>query len=125
MTLRKLDAATGQKVDEIQLQGSYQFPNVTPALAAVSSNGAWVALSRWDGGIKSSHFAVVDGNLKTPPMRVDLNGYWQVDALSNDGRWLYLIENLTPPRYKVRLYGLAAGTLNPTPVIDPHEVTSR
>jgi hypothetical protein len=43
-----------------------------------------------------------------------------VDATSNDGRWLYLIENLAAG-YRVRLYDLAAGALNPTVVADPHD----
>jgi hypothetical protein len=121
VTLRKFDSTTGKKLAEMELPAAYQFPSISPALAAVSPNGDWVALSRWDNGGKASHFAVVAGTLTSPAKQIDLNGYWLVDALSNDGRWLYLIENLNPPRYRVRLYDLVTGALNPKPVIDPRD----
>jgi hypothetical protein len=124
--LLALDRISGQTLAEVRLPGPYQIPFPSTPLAAVSPNGRWVALSRWDSrdsapGIGASHFAVVDGERKSLSQQVDLKGYWTVDAVSNDGRWLYLIENLAAG-YRVRLYDLAAGALNPTVVADPHDL---
>ena len=55
---------------------------------------------------------------------VTLRGDFSFDALSPDGRWLYLIEYLSPTdpsRYAVRVYDLTAGLLEPQPIVDPHE----
>jgi hypothetical protein len=54
-----------------------------------------------------------------------LQGDFSVDALSPDGRWLYLVEYLSPvdpTRYLVRLYDLERRRLLPDPIIDPREV---
>jgi hypothetical protein len=55
---------------------------------------------------------------------VRLHGDFSYDALSPDGRSLFLI-NYTEPRdatkYRVRVYDLARGRLDPTPVVDPRE----
>lgn len=56
---------------------------------------------------------------------VTLDGDFSFDALSPDGRWLYLVEYLTPrdpSRYLVHLYDLETHRLRPEPVIDPREV---
>ena len=55
---------------------------------------------------------------------VTLRGDFSFDALSPDGRWLYLIEYLSPKdpnRYAVRVYDLTAGLLEPEPIVDPDE----
>ncbi len=55
---------------------------------------------------------------------VTLRGDFSFDALSPDGRWLYLIEYLSPKdpnRYAVRLYDVSAGRLEPEPIVDPDE----
>ena len=55
---------------------------------------------------------------------VTLRGDFSFDALSPDGRWLYLIEYLSPKdpnRYAVRLYDVPAGRLEPKPIVDPDE----
>jgi hypothetical protein len=41
------------------------------------------------------------------------------DAVSPDGRWLYLIEHLGQPQYRVRVYDLASGRLARAPIADP------
>jgi hypothetical protein len=56
---------------------------------------------------------------------IALKGDFSFDALSPDGRWLYLVQYLSkrdPTRYLVRLYDLRRGRLLPEPIIDPREV---
>jgi hypothetical protein len=55
---------------------------------------------------------------------VRLRGDFSYDALSPDGRQLYLIQYLSatdPTRYAVRAYDVRAGRLRPKPVVDPDE----
>jgi hypothetical protein len=71
-----------------------------------------------------SSFAVVDSGPLAVRDTVELEGEWGFDALSPDGRWLYLIEQLSPrdrTRYAVRVYDLARDRLLPDPVVDPSE----
>ena len=56
---------------------------------------------------------------------ITLRGDFSFDALSPNGRLLYLVEYLSPDdpsRYLVRLYDLKAHRLLPDPIIDPREV---
>jgi hypothetical protein len=54
-----------------------------------------------------------------------LRGDFSFDALSPDGRWLYLVQYVAaqdPFRYLVRAYDLETHKLRPKPIIDPREV---
>ena len=60
--------------------------------------------------------------------RVTLKGDFSYDALSPDGRSLYLIEYTSrtdPARYRVRLYDVPSEQLLPEPVVDPREPDER
>ena len=55
---------------------------------------------------------------------LDLDGAYSFDALSPNGRWLYLIQYTSrhdPTRYAVRAYDLRAGRMLPKPIVDPTE----
>jgi hypothetical protein len=71
-----------------------------------------------------SSFAVVDTGPLAVRDTVELEGEWGFDALSPNGRWLYLIEQRSPrdrTRYAVRVYDLARDRLRRDPVVDPSE----
>jgi hypothetical protein len=56
---------------------------------------------------------------------IALKGDFSFDAISPDGRWLYLVQYLSerdPAAYLVRLYDLRRGRLLREPIIDPREV---
>jgi hypothetical protein len=70
-------------------------------------------------------FAVVDARRLRLREVLTLRGDFSFDAISPDGRSLYLVQYLSPrdpTRYLVRLYDLRAGKLLREPVIDPREV---
>jgi hypothetical protein len=70
-------------------------------------------------------FAIVDARRLRVREVVTLPGDFSFDAISPDGRWLYLVQYLSPrdpARYLVRLYDLRVGRLLREPVIDPREV---
>jgi hypothetical protein len=67
---------------------------------------------------------VLDALRLRPERLIELPGDFSFDAISPHGRWLYLIEYLSPgdpTRYDVRAYDVRAGTLAPEPIVDPHE----
>jgi hypothetical protein len=69
--------------------------------------------------------AVLDARRLRTRDVIRLRGDFSFDAVSPDGRLLYLVQYLSkrdPTRYLVRLYDLDAGRLLPEPIIDPREV---
>jgi hypothetical protein len=55
---------------------------------------------------------------------IALRGAFTVDAISPDGRWLYLLRYRSPDdplHYQVRAYDMRTRTLLPKPIVDPHE----
>jgi len=77
-----------------------------------------------------SGFAVVDTQRVAVTRRIDLPGHFSYDALSPNGRTLFLVENFSPAEsltYRVRAYDLRTGRLLPQPIVDkrnPAEVMS-
>jgi hypothetical protein len=70
-------------------------------------------------------FTVIRARHLTTERTFTLQGDFSFDALSPNGRWLYLVEYLSPrdpTRYLVRLYDLERRRLLPEPIIDPREV---
>ena len=69
-------------------------------------------------------FAVFDANRLRRAQRLTLDGDFSFDALSPDGRLLYLIEYVkpqNPTRYRVRALDLDSGRLLPGTIVDPRE----
>ena len=122
--LRALNPASGSVLHETALDGSFEFPPVTLSgiPGGLSPNGKWLAVAgRGQDGyaVGKSRFMVFDTSFSQTPRRVELDGNFGFDALSNDGNRLYLIENLpVQGRYQVRMYDLIAGRLAPQVVID-------
>ncbi len=134
--VRAVETKTGRTAGEIGLAGEYDLPWIGFLPAGLSPSGRWLVLQRlswWEednqgvwNDSASSHFAVVDLSFDAPARMVDLEGYLEFDALSDDGTRLYLTEYLredvgTEPvfeRYRVRLYDLASGRLDPAIIAD-------
>jgi hypothetical protein len=92
----------------------------------LSADGSTLVLIRIARAYPRRHtsFAVVDTGPLAFRHTVELDGEWSYDALSPDGRWLYLIEQLSPrdrTRYAVRAYDLKNDRLMAQPVVDPRE----
>ena len=69
----------------------------------------------------NSRFAVLSTRNLSLQRMISLRGSWSFDALSPDGRKLYLVEYASTgsPTYRVRAYDLVRGTLLREAVIDP------
>ena len=74
---------------------------------------------------RSTTLAVLNTRRLTAQEVITLKGDFSFDAISPDGKLLYLVQYLSqrdPTRYLVRLYDLDAGRLLREPIIDPREV---
>ena len=124
--LKAIDPTSGRTIAQTTIAAGYTLPNVAfqGPTAGLSPNGQWLALtskSRAAGAI-TTNFLVGSSALTDPFKTIHLKGDFVFDALSNDGKSLYLIQKLGDPnRYQVRLYDVSTSFLAPQPVVDKRE----
>mgnify|MGYP001791722642 CR=1 FL=1 len=84
--------------------------------------GGWLVLQAFDGAADAtptaSHLLLVDTSNHISAKQFDLKGYFQFDAVSNDGQRIYLIEYLSSSIYQVRDLNTVSGQLDPTVIVD-------
>jgi hypothetical protein len=120
-------ARYGGPLRERRLAGSFAIPAVAydGSPGGISADGRSLVLisPRTRYPRKRTTFAVVDAGRLTIRRRISLRGDFSFDAISPDGRTMYLIQY--SPRdvadYSVRAYDLRARRLHPDPVVDPSE----
>ncbi len=119
--LKAIDPASGRTIAQATIPASYSLPDIASQgpTAGISPNGQWLALTQKG---TSTNFLVGSSSLRDSFKTIHVNGDFIFDALSNDGKSLYLIQKMTDPNhYQVRLYDVAAGALMPQPVVDKRE----
>src|SRR5450759_4431023 len=120
-TLQDIDPHSGAIVRTLKLPGLYSLPPATLGgiPGGLSQNGQWLVL-KTGGAEGSSHMLLVDTSQFKVATRIDLDGYFEFDAIDNTGQRLYVIEytNVTQGYYRVRVYEVAAGQLGSYTVID-------
>jgi hypothetical protein len=100
------------------------------SVPAVALNGATTGLSADGGtlvlaqppGASRTRFAVLDAQRLDVRRRIALPGFYTADAISPDGRRLYVIEygaGGNPFDYGVRALDLVTGRLEPGEIVDP------
>ncbi|MGH7763237.1 MAG: hypothetical protein ACREOM_02330 [Candidatus Dormibacteraceae bacterium] len=117
------DPRTGTALHTLPLTGAYQLPPATMSglPGGLSQNGRWLVLkAQLDSSQPPTltRLLVVNTSFASVPLRVDLHGWFEFDAISNDGQRLYLIEYLSGSDYRVRLYQVATRQLDPNVVFD-------
>jgi hypothetical protein len=73
---------------------------------------------------KTTTFALLDAGNLVERSRLTLRGDFSFDAMSPNGRWLYLIQYTSPDdplQYRVRALDARTGRLQPKPIVDPRE----
>ena len=110
------------------IAGSFGVPGVgyDGSTTGLSADGRTLVLSGGIGRfpVLRTHLVVLDALHLRVRARVALPGWFNVDAISPTGRWLYLIHYPSARntnRYEVRAYDLPNKRLLPKPVIDPRE----
>jgi hypothetical protein len=120
-TLQDIDPHSGAIVRTLKLPGSFSLPSATLGgiPGGLSQNGQWLVL-KTGGPEGSSHMLLVDTSQFKVATRIDLDGFFEFDAIDNTGQRLYLIEytNITQGYYRVRVYDVVVGQLGPYTVID-------
>jgi hypothetical protein len=105
---------------------------VIPAVAydgtatGLSGDGGTLVLASPRAGFPRRHsrFVVLDARRLRSRFAFRLRGDFTLDAVSPDGRRLFLIEQTSrrdPSRYAVRTYDVGTRRLDPRPVVDPAE----
>jgi hypothetical protein len=118
------DPVTGATLNTLQLPGSYELPPATigGVPGGLSQNGKWLVVESWDrtsdGIPTATHMLVVGTSFRDAPARIDLSGFFEFDAVSNDGQRVYVVEYLDGNGYRVRVYDVLAKQLDPQVVVD-------
>lgn len=115
---------TGATIRSLTIDGSYSTAGQNYANAVLSADGHWLALRRLQqtGGI--STIVLVDTQAGKIAKTIQLNGTFDLDAVSPDGSRIYLLErqNDAAGHYTVRLYQVDQGQLAPYPIIDKQDL---
>jgi hypothetical protein len=110
------------------LHGSWGVPGVAydGTTTGLSADGRTLVLAHTIARypVKSTRLLLVDTRGLRPRAHITLPGFAVVDAVSPDGRWMYLVKYRSPNdlnHYAVRAYDLRARKLLAKPVVDPRE----
>ncbi len=120
--LKSIDPASGRTIAQATIPAGYSLPNIAfqGPTAGISPNGQWLALTKSSPSV--TNFLVGSSSLGDSFKTIRVDGDFLFDALSNDGKSLYLIQKMNDPNhYQVRLYDVGAGALMPQPVVDKRE----
>jgi hypothetical protein len=119
-----IDPQTGTKLQNVPLPGNYELPPATISglPGGLSQNGHWLVLQSLDqasdGTVSATHLVLVETSFGRPMQQFDLQGYFQFDAVSNDGSRIFLIQYISPTEYYVRQFDIGIRQLNPTIIFD-------
>lgn len=103
-----------------------QVATVAGDLVGLSGDGRRLVLTgpTRERPLATSRFVVVDTRSLAAPRTIRMPGNMTVDALSPDGRMLYLIQHVASrgaSRYRVRAYDLRSGMLLPRVIADKRQ----
>jgi hypothetical protein len=125
--VKRQQAGAGPAVSELRLSGHYGIPGVDygGSTTGLSADGRTLILAEipGNGPPRTTRLVVLATSPLAVRTRLTLPGWSTVDAISPDGRWLYLIHYASSDisRYEVRAYDLPARRLLAKPVVDPRD----
>ncbi|HXM52756.1 MAG TPA: hypothetical protein VN913_05690, partial [Candidatus Binatus sp.] len=102
--LKAIDPASGRTIAQTTIPAGYSLPNIAfrGPTAGLSPNGQWLALTsqgHGTGGVMTTNFLVGPSALTDSFKTIRVNGDFVFDALSNDGKSLYLIQKMIDPNH--------------------------
>jgi hypothetical protein len=125
--MNDLDPQTGNVLHSTRLPGDFHLPLMTinGMPGGLSPNARWLVLQRFDdtpdGPPSATHLLLIDTTYARAMVPIDLTGYFEFDAVSNDGKRIFLIQYLTNAIYHVRFFDVGGGQLDPAIVFDKSE----
>jgi hypothetical protein len=124
----RIERRTGEVRGFRTISGRLTIPAVAydGSSAGLSADGTMLALLAPRNGFprRTTTFAVLETAELREWARFTLRGDFSFDAMSPDGRRLYLIQYTSPDdplQYRVRVLDSRTGRLHPKPVVDPRE----
>lgn len=115
----------GSRLRTSSMSGVLGIPRVAldGSLDGLAYDGRTLVLASPGTIAGMSRFAVLSTRTLRVQQMVTLRGTWSFDALSPDGRKLYLVEHAKAagPTYRVRAYDVVRGKLVREAVIDPRQ----
>ena len=126
--VKQVQAGAGSAGSKLRVAGQYGVPAVdySGSTTGLSADGRTLVLAEIPGNVPPRQTRLL--MLSAMPRlalraRLSLPGWWTVDAISPNGRWLYLIHYTSSDAlsYEVRAYDLVARQLDPRPVVDRRE----
>jgi hypothetical protein len=124
-------ASDGRTVRSRRIDGRWSVPAVTVdgATTGLSADGRTLVLVRPVRELppKATHLAVLDASRLAVERRIALRGFFTVDAISPDGRWVYAIQYAGDNflDYRVRALDTRTGRFAARDVIDPRKPGER
>ncbi len=118
--IQAVDREDGRMLRHMRIQGSWGIPLLAydGTAEGLFPNGRTLLLAQslYNGQTlrTTTKFTLVDTRKMKVARRIQLKGAFTFDALSRDGRYVYLIEYMTPEdpsQYRVRAYDLRGGGL--------------
>jgi hypothetical protein len=123
--LQRIRRSTGFVERSRLVRGPYGIPGAAydGSTTGLSHNERTIVLASLSGLPSHTRLLVLDGRAMTTRAPVVLTGYFTVDAISPNGRWLYLVHyrSVSNNDYEVRAYDLVRRRLLPAPIVDPRE----
>jgi hypothetical protein len=124
----RIDRGSGRVRRFRTIRGRYTIPAVAydGSASGLSADGRSLALIAPRVGFPRARttFALLDAGTLERRSTLSLEGDFSFDAMSPNGRWLYLIHYTSaddPLQYQVRALDTSSGKLAPKPIVDPRE----
>lgn len=124
--ITRISRPDGKVVRSRLISGTFGVPAVTfdGINTGLSTDGSTLVLSSgFNGRSKHTELRVLDTTTLKPRHAITLRGMNTVDAISPDGRWLYLVDykDGLATSYDVRAYDLKRNRLLSKAIVDPRE----
>jgi hypothetical protein len=124
----RIDRGSGRVRRFRTIPGRFTIPAVAydGSASGLSADGKSLALIVPRPGFPRARttLALLDAGTLKQRTTLSLAGDFSFDAISPNGRWLYLIHYTSPDdplRYEVRSLDTSSGKLDPKPIVDPRE----
>lgn len=123
-TITITNTQTGATTRTMSIAGTYSTADQNYTQAVMSFDGHWLALRQQAQASATSTIALIDTQSGKLTKTIQLNGDFDLDAISPDGSNLYLLERLhdAAGHYHVRLYQVNQNQLYEYPIIDKQDL---
>lgn len=126
-TINVINTQNGATIRSIVISGTYSTAAQGFASALASSDGHWLALVQQRQHNNATTIALVDTQAGRLVKTIQLNGDFDLDALSPDGSSLYLLQNLSDGsgHYYVKLYNVNENKLYDYTIVDKTDINEK